>query len=324
MPWQRPAALAERARPPGELAAGDQDLGQLRVLRVGAGQGGHDPGRAVAPLHADRPGLHLERPARVRRPIGRLVSANCLVEHDPAEPGGQPRRVVEQLRPAEEGVGVPGEAVARAEVPARLAVQRLRPAAVRVADIDRSWAALRLQSSANRSSPPRSIIAAAASIVPGLPQRSSFVSFPTLAAISRVRRSAVSGDGWRSHATSRIPARPSEERRWQRPGLRRDVRGDAGPVPRRGVDAGPRQPVERPDHPGAAQVERQELVGRDLAVERVGRPQALCVERGLGVAADRRDRVARPAGVPLRAGELLVQLGRPEGVRRRVRPCARR
>ena len=66
-----------------------------------------------------------------------------------------------------------------------------------------------------------------------------------------------------------------------------------------------------PGHPPrAAQVDRQELVGRDRTVERMSRPPPLgVVERRLCVAADARDRITRRRLAPLVAGERLVRLG---------------
>ena len=220
-----------------------------------AGERRHDARRAVAPLDADRLIRHLERPACVRRPVGRLVSANCLVERDSGEPGAETRRVLEQLGPAEEGVRVSGEAVAGTEVPGRL--RRRAAASSSRPGRGRRGAGRRCGSRARRTAPRRLARSSP-------PPRASCRGCPTGARSSRSRRwrrSRAPG-GRRSRATAEAATRRAGSPRAR---ARSDggsgaafaarVGGDVCPVPRRGVDARPRQPVERPDHPRAAQVD---------------------------------------------------------------------
>jgi hypothetical protein len=84
---------------------------------------------------------------------------------------------------------------------------------------------------------------------------------------------------------------------------------DGGGLDGRDVQAGIGEPSERVQHARGTDVDAaQDPVGRrpGLVVAGMQRPEALRVECRLGVATDRRDRVAGPCRAPRDAGERLV------------------
>ena len=154
--------------------------------------------------------------------------------------------------------------------------------------------------------------------MPGAPSSSSFER--VLDVGGDRARERVRGRGRRREAVrhEQDPARARQQRRAGTGLVGRRQRGlveaagDGRDVDRRDVQAGLGEAGERsgacPPRPVDA---AQDPVGRrpGLVVARVQRPQALGIERRLGVAADRGDRVARRRRAPLAAGERLVGRG---------------
>ena len=85
MPWQSPAPFLERAGPPGQLTAFEQQLGQLPVARSETRERGDHARRAVAPLRANRLVGALERLGH-RWPLADPVAALGIGRHGCGRP----------------------------------------------------------------------------------------------------------------------------------------------------------------------------------------------------------------------------------------------
>ena len=165
-------ALRDRSGLPRQLAAGER-----KILVEHVAERRDHPRGAVAPLDADRP-IADKLAVSVRRPVRKAV-----LDHGVAA-GGLGRAVE-----VTEGEHAARKAVRRAEIHAGSCPRGSAPRG-RSRDRESAWS--RSAESCQRSSNPSS---RAASIVPGLPQRSSRCIVAAFSAISSRRRAVVVSDG---------------------------------------------------------------------------------------------------------------------------------
>ena len=209
------------------------------------------------------------------------------------------------------------EAVPRADEAPPVAIKVLRPAAVRLLAGEQ-----RARAGAPEVGEP--LLACARVHRAGREHRARRAEQQFVRRVLHVRgdrlREGVRGHGRRHEAVryEQDPARTHEQRRARTILVGRRERGlveahrDRRAVDGRDVQARLREPSERVEHPCGAGVDAAQdpVRGRPwIVVAGMQRPEALRVERRLGVAADRSDRVAGPRRAPPNIGKRLVTRG---------------
>ena len=169
-----------------------------------------------------------------------------------------------------------------------------------------------------RSSPVRSNMTAATSIVPGDPQLKSSVGLPAFPRTTSSSCSSCQAAGASVCATRRIPASPIQsDGTTPTSGKSGSARYRSGsvsatsPQSRRVSRDRPVEGVQRPDHPGRAEVERRDPFERRLVIlliERMRGPEAVRVERRLRLGDDPRHGGTGAIRVPGGVRDRLVRV----------------
>ena len=307
-------ALPQRAGKPGQLPAGDEQLGQVVVVGRQRGERRDDPGRAVAPLRPNA--LRAARRLQRRRPLGKAVRAlrvrrdrgdraplelapPCSVQEvavrEDEHVAREPVRRAEHMRAPADDLLAPQLVVPRGPEAIGRAVPRLRPLRCSCALVHH------LRGEHRPRCAPEELERRVGGVredelqqlrlqLTGGSQRMRDEHDPGLSEHERGHDAVV-----RKVRLGAVPVRQA----------RRDI-AEA----RRELDgARPLERVQRPDDARRTEVEACRPRERRLVlllVERVRGPQRLVRERALGVRRDGPDRGASPLGVPGRLRERLV------------------